>query len=168
MKKRKTNTLDEPKVKTIGLFDHIKHICKVQDPDYYKNLSDGDKKTFNHFMILKSLSMNPDLIDDVGVLFKYFDIIPSEQFYQLLIAIIPINKNYYPWIKGEKKYKFDDKVIDYISRKFEISSREAIDYAVILNETNDGIKYLKELIRGFGNSEKEVEKLLKEKDNEKL
>lgn len=163
MKKRKIG-VDEQKEKGISLFDHVKHICKVQDPNYFKNLSDADKKSFNHFMILRALSMNPELLDDVGMLYRYFDTIPSEQFYQLLIAIIPIDKSYYPWIKGTKKYKFDDSVIDYISRKFEVSSKEAIDYALILNNTDEGTKYLKELVRGFGHTEKEVEKLLKVDD----
>src|SRR5271169_6605245 len=82
-KKSKGNSL----AKGIGLFDHIKHIRSIQDPNYYRNLSDLDSKSFNHFMILKALSMNPVLLEDISNLFRYFDKIPSPQFYKLLIGL---------------------------------------------------------------------------------
>jgi hypothetical protein len=57
----------------VGLFDHVKHVRSIQNPNYYKNLSELDRKTFNPFMILKALSMNPILVDDISTLFRYFD-----------------------------------------------------------------------------------------------
>src|SRR4051812_19704027 len=92
------------------LFDHIKHISKSQDPDYFDSLTDLDKKTFNHFMILRGLSMNPALVDDISFLYRYFDTIPSPQFYKLLISIIPAEhpKTFHPWVKASKKNKFSD------------------------------------------------------------
>jgi hypothetical protein len=60
--------------KSIGLFDHIKQINQIQDPNYFDNLTESDKKSFNHFIILKGLSMNPDNLDIVNLLYRYFDI----------------------------------------------------------------------------------------------
>jgi hypothetical protein len=158
MKKGKTK-ITKPKEKKISFFDHVKHITQVQDPNYYNNLSEFDQKSFNHFMILKALSMNPYLIDDVATLYRYFDVIPPAQFYQLLIAIIPIDKGFYKWIKGQKKNKFDDRVIDYVAEKFQVSTREAIDYANILPT-----KELWNIVRGFGLTEKETDTLMKGTD----
>ena len=74
--KRKGRKKTESSVKGIGLFDHIKQVRCIQDPDYFKNLTDVDTKSFNHFMILKALSMNPALLGYISDLFKYFDKIP--------------------------------------------------------------------------------------------
>lgn len=77
---RKKVVKEEATVKQLGLFDHVKHVRSVQNPNYYKNLSELDRKTFNPFMILKALSMNPVLLDDISTLFRYFDKIPHPQF----------------------------------------------------------------------------------------
>ena len=42
-------------IKKKSLFDHVKHIRQVKDPDYYKNLSEEERKTFNHYMILREI-----------------------------------------------------------------------------------------------------------------
>ena len=59
---------DAPKKKS--LFDHVKHIRQVQDPNYYKELSSEDKKSFNHFMILRALSMDADIVEDMAMLYQ--------------------------------------------------------------------------------------------------
>jgi hypothetical protein len=81
--KKKSVENDGPKKRS--LFDHVKQIRQVQDPNYYKNLSDEDKKTFNHFMILRALAMDDPMVEDMAQLYQYVDKIPSAQFYQLLI-----------------------------------------------------------------------------------
>jgi hypothetical protein len=51
MKQKKTT---EEKSKSRGLFDHINHIREVKDPEYYTNLSDAEKTTFNKYFKLKT------------------------------------------------------------------------------------------------------------------
>jgi len=177
MTKELKKSVDKPKtrkkkeegtIKGIGLFDHIKHIRTIQDPDYFKGLTDLDKKSFNHFMILKSLSMNPEILEEVSTLFKYFDKIPSPQFYQLMIGgIIPPDnsRKFYPWVKSKKK-PYNEKLIELICTYFEISSSEAVEYVSILSLTESGKKELEELCRNYGLTDKEVESALKGNDNE--
>lgn len=165
-KGRKKKDVTAPK--GIGLFDHIKHIRTVQDPDYFKNLTDLDKKSFNHFVILRGLSMNPALLDDISTVFKYFDKIPSPQFYQLLIGgIIPLDhpKRFYPWIKS-KKQPFNKQLIDLISQYFEISNKESTEYATLLSSTENGRRELEDICRDYGMNDKEVEYLMKGNDDE--
>ena len=55
-----------------GLFDHINHIREVKNKDYYKSLSEEEKKSFNKYMIIRFLSMDVDIIEDVSFVSKYF------------------------------------------------------------------------------------------------
>jgi len=152
------------KQKGLSLFDHINHIAKCQDPDYYNSLTDLDKKTFNHFMILRGLSMNPKNLDDISFLYRYFDSIPSPQFYKLLISIIPAEHPSvrHPWIKARKKSSYTDELVQLVSQKFESSHKEAIEYINLFNNTAGGKKELHDICRGFGKTDKEIEKILSE------
>ncbi len=165
VKKRGRKKLENPTIKGIGLFDHVKHIRSIQNSDYFKSLTELDVKSFNHFMILKALSMNPALLEDISTLFRYFDKIPSPQFYQLLIGLIPPDKRFYPWVKA-KKVPFNVKLIELISMYFEISQKEAAEYATLLFSTDKGKKELENLCRAYGLTDKEVEEIMKGYDDE--
>jgi hypothetical protein len=162
--KRQSSDRKDEKKKGIGLFDHVKQITQVQNPDYFKNLSDEDKKSFNHFMILRAISMNPERLDDVALLFRYFSTIPSPALYKLLITLLPPDRRYHPWIKAKKQCGFNQEVYDYIMRKFECSPKEAKEYANILNRTQEGKDELFNVCRGFGLENRQVEKLLNQDD----
>ncbi len=166
-RKGRSKKKEEGTIKGIGLFDHIKHIRTIQDPDYFKSLTELDKKSFNHFMILKALSMNPALLSDISDLFKYFDKIPSAQFYQLLIGLIPPDhpKKFYPWVKA-KKSSVSELVVELISKYFEISNSEALGYAVLLSSSENGRKELENFCRNYGYTEKEIELAMKETNDE--
>lgn len=153
-------------MKGLGLFDHVKHIKEVRDPDYFKNLSDLDRKTFSHFMILRALSMNPALCDDVSGLYKYFDIIPPAQFYTVLSTILPRDRTFYKWVKATKKHKFSNKLIELVAQRFEVSRKEAIDYVSILSDTKEGIKILIDICKGWGLTDKEIDNVMNNKDDD--
>ena len=109
--------------------------------------------------------MNPELLEDVATLFKNFDKIPSPQFYQLLIGLIPQDKRYYPWVKSSKK-PFSKKLLELISTYYEISQKEAEEYVILLSSTEKGNKELEDLCRAFGLNDKEVESVMKGNDND--
>lgn len=163
-KKGRKKNEDNGLAPTLGLFDHIKHIRTIASPDYYKNLTEADRKSFNHFMILKALSMNPHILDEISTLFKLFDKVPSPQFYTLIIGLIPTDTRFYPWVKSTKK-KFSKELIDLLVKYYEISKAEAQDYARLLNETEKGKKELEQLCQDFGLEKKEIESALKESSN---
>jgi hypothetical protein len=161
--KRKKKTENE-NPKGLGLFDHIKHIQRVQNPDYFNTLTDLDKKSFNPYMILRALSMNPDNLEPVSFLYRIFDKIPHLQFYKLIISLFPPETKYYPWIKGIKKHRYSDALTDLVVRKFEVSAIEATDYINVLDATPMGKKELHNIVRGFGHSDREIEKIMSEND----
>ena len=49
MAKIKKDT-NEAAAKRLGLFDHISAVTEYQDPQYWKKISDDDKKTFGNFI----------------------------------------------------------------------------------------------------------------------
>ena len=54
-----------------GLFDHVEAIYTNQRIDYFDNLSDGDKKSYNNYMVNRFLSMNVHQAPFVNELQKY-------------------------------------------------------------------------------------------------
>jgi hypothetical protein len=84
--KKVSEESNEPAVKAVGLFDHVNQIKGVQNPKYFDTLSDADKKSFAHVMILKFLSMDRANLDTLSYISKYQDTIPSKNFYTLLIS----------------------------------------------------------------------------------
>ena len=83
-RKSKSSDSNDALPKRLSVFDHVKHIRQVQDPNYYVNLSEDDRKSFNHYMILMALSMDEEIVETMAQLYQIFDKIPSAQFYQLL------------------------------------------------------------------------------------
>lgn len=158
----KKRTKSDPTLpKKIGLFDHVKHIRQVQSPNYYLMLSDEDRKSFNHYMIIRALSMDPDLVEDMAGLYQYFDKIPSAQFYQLLIALVPKSNRYYPWVKT-RVLKHNKALLEYVAKRFQVSRYHANEYVNLLLRTENGQGELVAICKAFGLEDKEVEELFEE------
>ena len=152
-----------PKKRT--LFDHVKHIRQVQDPDYYINLPEYDQKTFNHFMIVRALSMDDSIVEDMAQLYQIFDKIPSPQFYQLLIAIIPKSNRFFPWVKS-RSMKHNKALLGYVAKRFTVPKYQASEYINILLKSENGQAELESICKSFGLEDKEVEDLFEDKKDE--
>ena len=50
-------------IKRKSLFDHINQITKIQNPNYWEQISEEDKKTWSNYMVNRFLSMKSDWID---------------------------------------------------------------------------------------------------------
>lgn len=157
MKKEKTKNTSK-KAKKLSVFDHVKEIRQIQDPDYYINLSENDKATFNLFIILRALSMDSELVEDMASLYQYLDKIPPAQFYTLLIAMVPKSNRFYPWVKS-KSFKHKQELIEVVAKRFQVSKRQANAYINILIKSNDGQNELVEICQAFGLTEDEINKL---------
>lgn len=157
MRQKKTT---EEKSKVRGLFDHVKHIREVKNPDYYKSLSEEEKKTFNKYMLLRVLSMDESIIEEMSFVSKYFQTVPNEQFYKLLIDVVPKSRKFSKYIKGNGE-SVNKTVLECIRKKFEIGEKDAVDYYNVFISSEKGIKDLVSLIEGYGYSEKEIEGLFK-------
>lgn len=158
MKSKKTAVTEKTKSK--GLFDHINHIREIKDPNYFVNLTDEEKKSFNKYMLVRILSMDSDVIEEMAIISKYFQVIPEEQFYKVLIDIIPRGRKFCKYIKKSTE-NINETILECICNKFFVGKRDAIDYYNILMTNDGGVKELVSLIEGYGYSEKEIEKLFK-------
>ena len=148
-----------------SLFDHIKAIRQIKDPNYYNNLSEDDRKTFSHFMILRALSMDATIVEEMAQLYQIFDKIPSAQFYQLLIAIVPKDFRFYPWIKSQKM-THKKELLALVAKRFTVSKFEANEYVNLLLRSEQGQAELVNICRALGHSESEIEALFAAKDKD--
>ena len=148
----------EEALKTKSLFDHVKHIRQVQSPDYYDSLSESDRKTFSKYMILRVLSMDKTIIEEISYISKYFEVLPDKQFYKLLIGFIPKSYSFHPYIKSSLKQP-NETIIGCIVNYFNVGKKDAVDYYNILISHEDGINQLVTMIKNYGYTDKEVEKL---------
>ena len=153
------------KSKNKSLFDHVNVIRQSQDKDYYISLSDEDRKSFNPFMILRALSMDANIVEEMALLYTIYDKIPPPQFYQLLISIVPKSTRFYPWIKS-KKLKFGKELVGYISRRFKIPAYQSNEYLGILLKSKRGEQELEQILQSAGLNEKEINDLFEDKKNE--
>lgn len=147
-------------IKTRGLFDHVNHIREVKSPDYYTSLTDVEKNTFNKYMLLRVLSMDAEIIEDIAFISKYFQTIPNDQFYKLLIEVVPKGRRFSKYIKKSTD-NANETIIKCICDKFKIGQKDANDYYNVFMTDEKGIKELVNLIEGFGYTEKEIEKMFK-------
>ena len=108
--------------------------------------------------------MDETLVEDMAELYKIFDKIPSPQFYQLLIALVPKNNRYCPWIKS-KVLKHNKELLELVSKKFQIPKYQANTYINLLLRDEEGQQELIKICKAFGLDDNEVEELLN-KDKE--
>lgn len=148
----------EEALKTKSLFDHVKHIRQVQSPDYYDSLSEADRKTFSKYMILRVLSMDKTIIEEISYISKYFEVLPDKQFYKLLIGVLPKSYGFNPYIKSNVKQP-NETILGCITNYFNVGKKDAVDYYNILITHDAGINQIVNLVKNYGYTEKEVEKL---------
>ncbi len=144
-----------------GLFDHVNHIRQKQNSDYFSTLTEADKKSFNKYMILRFLSMDQSIIEEIAYISKYMDVLDEEAMYKCLIAVVPISRNYFPYVKSKVEIKFSNQLIDLVCKKFECSTTEAEDYCNVLTKIDVDNLYLTDICRGFGLTDKEIKTTLK-------
>jgi hypothetical protein len=154
------------KLKVATLFEHLRQITQTQDPDYFKKLTDADKKSWSTFMILRYLSMNENWTEIINEIQPYTTSVQlkPELVYQILIRIIPPSNIYLPYIKGKNEGKYEKELINTFMLFYSISNREAIDYLNILYSKLDGLKEVRRILSMYGFDEKEIKKLTKLKE----
>ena len=85
-------------IKRKSLFDHINQITKIQNPNYWEQISEEDKKTWSNYMVNRFLSMNSNWIELINELQKY-NLEPKE-LYKLYTNVLPKSKQWLKYIKG--------------------------------------------------------------------
>jgi len=139
------------------LFEHLSGIKEKKTP--WESLSVMDRKSFEPFMVNRFLSMNMELLELVNELQMYtIGQLSPKDVYKLYLEVLPKKRSFDKYIKAKGSDKYNDKVLEYLSRYFEVSHREVKDYLEILTKQD-----VVEIIQKYGVEKKEAEKLLKSK-----
>ena len=141
-------------VKKKSLFDHIKQITNVQNPNYWEEISVEDKKSFSNYMVNRFLSMKPEWIDLVNELQKY-NLKPKE-LYKLYTNVLPKGKRWLKYTKGRNNMDYPEWLINIMRNNDESSRKEAIDAIDMLMLTEGGMMELGELGRKWGIEERKI------------
>ena len=144
-------------VKKKSLFDHIKQITDVQNPNYWEEISDEDKKSWSNYMVNRFLSMKMDWIDIVNEVQKYQ--MEPEILYKVYTNIFPKGKHWLKYIKGDKKMKYPKWVYETVAKHLQCSIREANDAVEMYDMSHGGQAELGDILLKYGTEEKEVRKL---------
>jgi hypothetical protein len=108
--------------------------------------------------------MNPEILENISVMYRYFDKVPPEQLYKLFIGgFVPLERpgSFHTWIKA-KKLPVSKKIVELLTMYFQISEKEATEYALLLLTKPDGKKIFTEICQDYGLSEKEIKEALKD------
>ena len=127
-------------------FDHVKnlHTKKRRWGDF----NDEEKKSFNVFIINKTLSFNPNYLNIVNMVQNYTglnQILSQKEVFNLYFNLLPTKFRFYRWIKGAKTKKHKENA-EYLAMHFNVSTREAYDYLNILDK-----KTIKSITKNYKN-----------------
>ncbi len=144
-------------IKAKSLFDHIKQITDVQNPNYWDDISDEDKKSWSNYMVNRFLSMKMDWVDIVNEVQKYQ--MEPEMLYKVYTNIFPKGKQWLKYIKGDKKMKYPKWVYDIVAKHLQVSMREAGDAVEMYEISAGGQAELADILGKYGIEQKEIRKL---------
>ena len=144
-------------VKKKSLFDHVNQVTSVQNPNYWDEISDEDKKSWSNYMINRFLSMKSEWTDLVNEVQK----VPLEpkELYKVYTSILPKKKQWLRYIKGDKKMKHPKWVYEIVAKHLQCSIREASDAVEMFEISTGGQSELADILFKYGVEQKEVRKL---------
>lgn len=148
--------MEENKAKSI--FDHLSGLTDKKVS--WEHLTDADRKSFTVYIVNRWLSMNMDFIEIVNEFQKYTigQISPAET-YKLYFDVLPKQKQFNKYIKGKKADKYNSDLVELLSKHFLISEKQATEYLDMSQELS--LNTLKEIVKKYGKTDKEVDKLFK-------
>jgi len=144
-------------VKKKSLFDHVNQVTAVQNPNYWEDISDEDKKTWSNYMVNRFLSMKSDWIDLVNEIQKYP--LEPKELYKVYTNILPKKKQWLRYIKGDKKMDYPKWVYEIVAKDMQVSMREAVSAVEVYAISTGGQSELADILLKYGTEDKEVRKL---------
>ena len=144
-------------VKKKSLFYHIKQITDVQNPNYWDEISDDDKKSWSNYMVNRFLSMKMDWVEFVNEVQKYP--LEPEQVYKIYTDILPKKRQWLKYIKGDKKMKYPKWVYEIVAKHLQCSMREASEAVDMYELSHGGQAELVDILIKYGKTEDECRKI---------
>lgn len=132
------------------LFEHLNEIYQNQRVNYWDQLNDDEKKSWNNWMINRFISMNSDYIEIVNEVQKYYGQMGNRELYLFYSQLLPRGRQFYKYIKSIKEKTYSDDIIELVSKHYMISNHEAIQYLNIYNSTSVGKEQFKNLCLSYG------------------
>ena len=142
-------------VKRKSLFNHISQVTAVQNPNYWEEISDEDKKSWSNYMTHRFLSMKMEWIELVNELQKY-NLQPKE-LYKLYINVLPKGKQWLKYIKRRNQMEHPTWLINIVANHEEVSKKEAYDMIEMYYLTEGGMLELGQLAQKWGIEPKKIE-----------
>ena len=127
-------------------FEHVKNLHTKKR--CWEDFNDEEKKSFNIFIINKTLSFNPNYLNIVNMVQNYTglnQILSQKDVFNLYFSLLPTKFRFYRWIKGAKTKKHKENA-EYLAMHFKVSTREAYDYLNILDK-----KTIKSITKNYKN-----------------
>ena len=127
-------------------FEHVKNLHTKKRR--WEDFNDEEKKSFNVFIINKTLSFNPNYLSIVNMVQNYTglnQILSQKEVFNLYFNLLPTKFRFYRWIKGAKSKKHKENA-EYLAMHFKVSIREAYDYLSILDK-----KTINQIIKNYKN-----------------
>ena len=127
-------------------FEHVKNLHTKKRR--WEDFSDEEKKSFNVFIINKTLSFNPNYLGIVNMVQNFTglnQVVSPKEVFNIYFNLLPNKFRFYKWIKGAKTKKDKEKA-EYLAMHFQVSTREAYDYLNILDK-----KTIKSIIKNYKN-----------------
>ena len=115
-------------------FEHVKNLHTKKRR--WEDFNDEEKKSFNVFIINKTLSFNPNYLGIVNIVQNFTglnQVISPKEVFNIYFNLLPNKFRFYKWIKGIKNKKNKEKA-EYLAMHFKVSTREAYDYLQILDK----------------------------------
>jgi hypothetical protein len=151
--------VDTDVVKTKTLFDHLNAITKERDPNYWETLTEGDRKTFTNYMVLRYMSMVEEWLDTIAYLQPHIQDLPPNLLYKVLIDVFPPYRGFIKYISGEKVDKYEKWLVDLFSKHYTVSKKEIDTYLKILYLTDEGKSHILEVCEMYGVDPKLIKSL---------
>ena len=144
-------------VKKKSLFDHIKQITDVQNPNYWNDISDDDKKSWSNYMVNRFLSMKMEWVDFVNEVQRYP--LEPKELYKVYTDILPKKRQWLKYVKGDKKMKYPKWVYEIVSKHLQCSLREAKEAVETYEMSYGGQAELVDILIKYGKTEDECRKI---------
>ena len=90
-------------------FEHVKNLHTKKRR--WEDFNDEEKKSFNVFIINKTLSFNPNYLNIVNLVQNYTglnQVLSQKEVFNLYYSLLPTKFRFYRWIKGAKTKKDKD------------------------------------------------------------
>ena len=134
------------------IFDFFKQVTTDKKP--WSSFTEDEQKAFNPYMLHKIVSMTEAYIEvaNMGQSLPYTD---KGKIYKFYCELLPKKSIYSKYVKGTKT-KSNEDLLEYISKFYECSFREAEEYIQILKKED-----MYDILNRYGIEDKEIKKLLK-------